>query len=315
MDINYESMSDFHQTISTAFFGALNKFPESQYKRISTSIPSTSARNTYPFLGVLGDMREWLGSRIVDQLASHRYSIENREFEKTLQALRQEIEDDAGGAVAIYSQMAGMLGQVVAAQPDQMMFRDVVAMNMSPEPGSPFSPLCYDGQNFYDTDHPVEGAPGGVQSNDISGSGPAWYVLDLSKPLKPFIYQDRVAPRFTALTDLKDPNVFMNKTFLWGADRRNAGGYGLWQSAVRSKADFTYDNVKAACERMESFQNDEGRRLGMSASLVVVPTDLKWTARELFEFQWTSGGANVGMLQNKAYQMLPFMVNEYLPND
>lgn len=65
-------------------------------------------------------------------------------------------------------------------------------------------------------------------------SDTAWYLLDTSKPVKPFIYQERKAPVFVQQTDPQAEDVFNRKKFKFGAEARAAGGYGFWQLAYGS---------------------------------------------------------------------------------
>jgi phage major head subunit gpT-like protein len=61
-----------------------------------------------------------------------------------------------------------------------------------------------------------------------------WHLLDTTKPVKPFIYQERKAPVFVEQTDSSSDNVFTRKKFKFGAEARANGGYGFWQMAVGS---------------------------------------------------------------------------------
>ncbi len=65
-------------------------------------------------------------------------------------------------------------------------------------------------------------------------SDTAWFLLDTTKPIKPFLYQERKAPVFVQQTDPQSDNVFMSKKFRFGAEARAAGGYGFWQLAYGS---------------------------------------------------------------------------------
>ncbi|MNE72403.1 Mu-like prophage major head subunit gpT [compost metagenome] len=65
-------------------------------------------------------------------------------------------------------------------------------------------------------------------------SDTAWYLLDTSLPVKPFIYQERKAPVFVQQIDAEADDVFNRKKFKFGAEARAAGGYGLWQTAYGS---------------------------------------------------------------------------------
>lgn len=65
-------------------------------------------------------------------------------------------------------------------------------------------------------------------------SDTAWFLLDTTKPVKPFIYQERKKPVFVEQTSPDNDDVFNRKMFKFGAEARAAGGYGFWQLAVGS---------------------------------------------------------------------------------
>jgi phage major head subunit gpT-like protein len=65
-------------------------------------------------------------------------------------------------------------------------------------------------------------------------SDTAWFLLDATKPVKPFVYQERKAPVFVEQTDTNADDVFSRKKFKFGAEARAAGGYGFWQLAYGS---------------------------------------------------------------------------------
>ncbi len=60
-------------------------------------------------------------------------------------------------------------------------------------------------------------------------SDTAWFLLDTTKPVRPFIYQERKKPVFVQQTDPQAEDVFMRKKYKFGAEARGAGGYGFWQ--------------------------------------------------------------------------------------
>lgn len=62
----------------------------------------------------------------------------------------------------------------------------------------------------------------------------AWYMMDVSRPLKPIILQKNKEIRFVAMDKEDDENVFMRDTFRYGVDSRCNVGYGLWQLAFKS---------------------------------------------------------------------------------
>lgn len=63
----------------------------------------------------------------------------------------------------------------------------------------------------------------------------AWYLADLTKPLKPLVKQTRKAAQFVSKDQVTDDNVFHKKVFLYGADSREAFGYSLPALMAKSK--------------------------------------------------------------------------------
>jgi phage major head subunit gpT-like protein len=57
----------------------------------------------------------------------------------------------------------------------------------------------------------------------------AWFLLDTTKPVKPFIYQQRKAPVFVQQIDPQAADVFNRKMYKFGCEARAAGGYAFWQ--------------------------------------------------------------------------------------
>jgi phage major head subunit gpT-like protein len=61
-----------------------------------------------------------------------------------------------------------------------------------------------------------------------------WFVLATSYPVRPLLFQWRVKPEFTAVTDPSDDYVFSTDVFKYGVRSRCGAGYGLWYLAVGS---------------------------------------------------------------------------------
>ena len=68
----------------------------------------------------------------------------------------------------------------------------------------------------------------------LAGSDTAWFLLCTTLPIKPLIYQQRKKVKFVSKTNETDDNVFMSKTFIYGADSRGNAGFGFWQMAYGS---------------------------------------------------------------------------------
>lgn len=157
---------------------------KSFYKDICTIVNSNDASETYDWLGDAPEMREWIGDRVIKDLKAHGYQIANKEFESTIGVKAADIKDDRLGT---YAPRFRRLGEAAARKPDQMVV-DLIKGGTTN--------TCYDGQYFFDTDHPVYPEHDGTgvattQSNFTDGAGAPWYLLDLNSVLRPFIFQER----------------------------------------------------------------------------------------------------------------------------
>jgi phage major head subunit gpT-like protein len=246
------------------------------FNRVAMVVPSSVREETYAWLGAFPKMREWLGDRHVKNLTLQSYSIRNRDWEATIEVDRNDIEDDG---IGIYSPIVSELGRSAAVHPDELVFA-LLALG--------FSTACYDGQYFFDTDHPVAGAS---VSNFGGGSGTAWYLLDATRSIKPLIFQSRREVAFVSKDQPTDENVFMRKKYVYGVDRRDNAGFGLWQLAYASKDTLNAANYGSARAAMMAFKDDEGKPLGISPSLLVVPPSLEGAARDILMNERDAAGA------------------------
>ncbi len=60
-------------------------------------------------------------------------------------------------------------------------------------------------------------------------SDTAWFLLDVSRAIKPFIFQDREKAKMVSQTNLDSDDVFMRGEFKFGCESRGAAGFGPWQ--------------------------------------------------------------------------------------
>lgn len=284
MIINKFNLSALFVAFQAAFNSGLGQAP-SNYLKIATVVPSTTKSNEYGWLGKFPKMRKWVGDRVVNGMMTHGYSIKNEPFELTVGVGRDDIEDDN---IGIYTPMMTELGQAAGENPDELVFGLLADGHQT---------LCYDGQNFFDTDHPVIGEDGitvASQSNldDNSGSGTRWFLLDTSRALKPLIFQDRKKPNFVAKTAETDDNVFDRKEYVYGVDSRCNGGYGFWQQAYCSRKALDETNLIAAFTAMTERKGDNGRPLGIKPTILAVPPSLYWAAAKLVNATTLANGAD-----------------------
>lgn len=279
MIINSENLDAIRVGFSTAYRRGLSQ-AESSYQRIATTVPSSTKENKYGWLGKLPNMREWVGPRAVHGLAEHDYAIKNKSYELTIAVDRDDIRDDNLG---VYEPMFVEMGESVAAHPDQLVW-DLLKNG--------WSQPCYDGQNFFDTDHPVLDADGKKKSvaNTDGGNGPKWFLLATKRALKPIIYQEREKAQFVARDNPNDSNVFNNKEFVYGSDGRWNVGFGFWQMAWGSGQPLTPENYEAARTAIMEMKGDHGRPLGLMPDLLVVPPSLAGAGRRILQSVLVNGG-------------------------
>ena len=264
-----------------AFDAAVNR---EDYKELVTIVTSNTKSNSYAWLGSFPHMREWVGDRIVNDMKEFAYAIENKKYEATLGIDRTDIEDDNLGQYRVLAQTQGQ-------ETVDFFWREIAKLI-----AGGFTALCYDGQNFFDTDHPVYEKADGTGSNTPTsnilgfGSENPWFLLDLNRPLKPFIMQERFAPEFDEIKDTQNETVFMKDKYLYGIRYRGNWGYGLWQQAIASKEALTADNFQKAYGMMETFKRDGGDPLGLRPTRLIVDASNRAAAEAILLKQNLPGG-------------------------
>ena len=276
MIITYGSMT----AIMTAFKTTFNKAfeaTESHAEKLASFMSSIGSEDNHCWIGSAPTMREWLGDRVITNPEAFSYTIKNRTFESTIAVAREDIEDDKYG---LYAPLVTQLGVLSKTHPDELIFGMMK---------DGFSGRCYDGQYFFDTDHPVNKSS---VSNMQEGASPAWFLLDTSKLIKPFVFQKRRDYKLTSLVKEEDPNVFMRKEYIYGVDARVNAGYGMWQFAFGSKETLNEANYSAARAAMRGFKAENGKPLHVVPNTLVVGPGLEDAARKILMAQQNSTGAS-----------------------
>jgi len=277
--VNAATLRNLYIGFKTSFRDGLG-MAASLWQRVATKVPSTTREETYGWLGKIPNIREWLGDRVVQNLMAHSYAVKNKNWELTIGVERNDIDDDNLG---IYTPLFTEMGRSVAAHPDQLVFAMLKAG---------FATVCYDGQYFFDTDHPVldeDGVPQSIANTD-GGAGEAWFLIDDSRALKPIIFQERKAFQFVALDNENDPNVFWRKQYVYGSDGRDNVGFGFWQFAWGSKQTLDAAHYKTARAAISGMKGDHGRPLGLTPRLLVVGPSNESAARKLLNSENAAGG-------------------------
>lgn len=297
MIINKANLEAVFINLKTTFNKAFDAAP-SLWEKTTMLVPSGSSQNNYNWLSRFPKMRKWVGEKFVKAFEAFQYTIVNDDWEATVEVRRNDLEDDV---IGIYAPMTQEAGYSAKQLPDEI---DADLKNNA------FTNLCYDGQYFYDTDHPVaeksvsnkgtaalsaatlvaatasygaartaimkfqdeEGRPLALipdtlevppalepvarillESDKLQDDTPnpykntakvlvnprltsdtAWFLHVTTRPVKPFIYQERKKPVFVQQTDTNADDVFNKGVYKFGAEARAAGGYGFWQLSYGS---------------------------------------------------------------------------------
>ena len=250
-----------------------------QYLRIATEVPSSSASNTYGWLSDLPEIKEWIGERQLAVLSQQGYTVTNRTWESSIRVKRETIEDDQLGQFSI---IASGFGRKIGVFPDTLAFKLL---------SEGFSSLCFDGQYFFDTDHPMAG---GTYSNIVgdiaTDTGEPWFLIDESQVLKPILFQNRRPFKFVSLDDLDNPHTLLNNEFIYGVDGRCNVGFGFWQTAVGSRAPLTTENYEKAVELLLGMVRDDGEPLGINPTTLVVGRKNRAAAKKIIDAMLVDGG-------------------------
>jgi phage major head subunit gpT-like protein len=300
-----QAQIDALKTTLVARWNAGLKLTPDDWKRVAKLVRSGAKSNTYEWLSQFPAFREWVGSRQHKTLAETAYVVPNRKFESTVDVQRTDIEDDNIGQ---YGTLAESAGQAASDLKNDLVYQLLAAG---------FSSVCYDGQYFFDTDHPVypnedgTGAPASVSNiqplAEEEPAGPIWALLCTKRAASPFYLQERMAAQFDSITTTANSNVFNLDVYSFGGRWRGEAAYGFWQCAVGSRAALNAENFQAAFTRMMKFSADGGRRLGLIPDLLVTGPDNMAAAEQLLLAQQNANGAS-----NTLYKKVDLLITPWL---
>lgn len=137
------------------FYRRLEEIARSSWwTKLAMHFTSTQEAETYRWLGMVPQVREWIGGRKVRPLRASGVTIVNKVWESTIRVDADEQRRDKTGQILV---RVNELARRVATHPNKLLTTLILG-------GA--STACYDGQFFFDTDH-SEG-DSGAQSNSIS---------------------------------------------------------------------------------------------------------------------------------------------------
>lgn len=135
------------------------KFADVWHDKIASETTSTAESLIYELADRIPKFRKWLPSqeRVAQNASLRSYALVNDDYELTIEIDRNKIEDDLYGAYNLAIQQMGTQSKLWPG--------DMLATIM--QGGAAATALCWDGQPFFSTSHPVnyDDASAGTYSN------------------------------------------------------------------------------------------------------------------------------------------------------
>jgi len=297
MLITAAALASLQQGFNAAFLQGFGSVRPS-WNQVAMRVPSSTKTENYGWMKDLPGMREWVGQRVIHNLESAGAQLTNKNYEHTIGVDRNDIEDDRLG---IYSPMFAMQGEIVAAHPDSLVW------GLLP---TGFAVKGFDGQYYFDTDHVGYTAAGAETSwsNTGGGAGAPWFLMDLSRQyMKPMIFQERKAAEFVSLNRVTDPNVFMERQYIFGAEARYVAGFGFHQLAYGSKATLDATAFNAARLALETQRRPDGTPLPVLATHLVCGPSRRAEAEAILMKEYLAAGET-----NTNYKAVNLIVSPWL---
>ncbi len=274
MIINRDNMDTLASGFRDAFARGLTTVQaRSNVDMLAIELQSMTAQEVYAWLAQFPQMEEWVGERTIRNMKQEGRVVRNRDWEIAIGVDRNHVMDDRYGA---YGALFAGMGSAVSGHIAELVFGTLK---------DGFTKDCYDGQMFFDTDHPVgDGTYANTDADSIgagsNAAGTPWFLCDLSmEHTRPIILQMRKrADNILRRDEDSNDNAFERREYLYGVDGRYNTACGFWQGAYGSKAALTKEAFKAAFSAIESVKGEAGRPLGLSPAHLLVPPALRESA-------------------------------------
>ena len=143
------------QAIIGRFYRRLEEFAQSSWwTQLAMRFSSTQESETYRWLGMVPQVREWVGGRQIRPLRSQGVTIVNKTWESTIRVDADEQRRDKSGQILV---RVNEMARRVATHPNKLLTELILGGDTD---------LAYDGESYFGTSH-SEG-DSGTQSNSIT---------------------------------------------------------------------------------------------------------------------------------------------------
>ncbi len=150
--LNKNKLAAAFDTAQAAWNNAL-KTVQATWREWAGSLTSDTSSESYHWVELLVVIREWIGERVINSAKGEKWVVENKPYEGTYGLEVDDINDDKLGML---KPLTDSLAAAASYHPENLL-SEVALLG--------FSKPCYDGQNFFDTDHPSLAGDGTTYSN------------------------------------------------------------------------------------------------------------------------------------------------------
>lgn len=130
--------------LNTSYLEAYKSPKDTVFDQVCTTITSEKKKIALAIADMLPQMREWVGERKFHNAAEHSVELTNPHYELSMEVDADDVDDDE---YAGYILQAAGLGERAAVHPDVLLA--TLAQQAT-------SIIGFDGQFFFDTDHPID---------------------------------------------------------------------------------------------------------------------------------------------------------------
>lgn len=156
MQINRQNLLNLYTAFKTQFWAGYQAAPDDITNSIALRTQSSAAQEVHHWLGAFPGMKEFIDEITIENIAAHNYTIPNKEWYDAIAVKQADVERDEAGGVGLYGPRFRIMGDI-AKQHEGERVADLLVNG--------FTRKCYDGKNFYDTDH--EPLPGKTKFTNV----------------------------------------------------------------------------------------------------------------------------------------------------
>lgn len=143
MQINKANLDAIYYQFSLVYKQGYEATPV-YWNKYASLAPSGARENHYGWIGKIPRLRQWVGSRVLNNLQARGYVLVNLDYEDSIGIDRNDIEDDQ---IGVFTGYVEAIGQQSRLWPDDITTAALAAGTTA---------LAFDGQPFFYNAHPVD---------------------------------------------------------------------------------------------------------------------------------------------------------------